>query len=258
VQTSLGDDFFAKLRQLQDNLAPSPVTVAGLPDELKRKFVGGTGQFLMRVHPAIDTWDRDGAREFVKQLRAVDPAVTGSPVISYEASRLMERAYFEGTLYALVLVTALTAIMFRRLRDVLLALTPLVLGTLWAIGFMRAFGLAFNLANVWGLPLIIGAAAEYGLNVALRYRECAADGHAVLPRSTVMSVLLNGLTTISGFGSLMIARHQGIFGLGLLLTVGAAAGIASSLLVLPALLRVLRPAALAEVRPTGVAREVRE
>ena len=111
--------------------------------------------------------------------------------------------------------------MLRRVREVLLALTPLALGTLWTIGFMRVFGLSFNLANVWGLPLIIGAAAEYGLNVALRYREGAAEGRATLPRSTVMSVLLNGLTNVSGFGSLMVARHQGIFGLGLLLTVGS-------------------------------------
>ena len=37
-----------------------------------------------------------------------------------------------------------------------------------------------------------------------------------------MAVVLNGVTTIVGFGSLMIADHQGIFGLGLLLTIGAA------------------------------------
>jgi len=52
-----------------------------------------------------------------------------------------------------------------------------------------------------------------------------------------MAVVLNGLTTMSGFGSLMIARHQGIFGLGLLATVGAACSLAASLVVLPLLLR---------------------
>jgi phospholipid transport system substrate-binding protein len=52
-----------------------------------------------------------------------------------------------------------------------------------------------------------------------------------------MAVVLNGLTTMAGFGSLMIARHQGIFGLGLLLTVGAACSLAASLVVLPLLLR---------------------
>jgi len=199
-----------------------------------------------------------GAREFVGQLRSVDLAVTGSPVTSYEASRLMEAAYFHGTLYALALAAGLAVVVLRRARETLLALTPLALGTLWTFGFMRAVGLSFNLANVWALPLIVGAAAEYGLNVVLRYREGDAEGRTALPRSTAMAVLLNGLTTIAGFGSLMIAHHQGIFGLGLLLTVGTAAGLGSSLLVLPVLVRFLRPAAPATIGQVDATRRMRE
>ena len=56
-----------------------------------------------------------------------------------------------------------------------------------------------------------------------------------------MAVVLNGLTTVAGFSSLMLARHQGMFGLGLLLTVGAVAGLTASLIVLPVLLRVFSP-----------------
>jgi hypothetical protein len=196
----------------------------------------------MQIYPAINTWERDGARVFVRELRSVDPGVTGSPVISYEASRLMETAYFQGTLYAALLVMLLAAVVLRRTLDVLLALIPLALGTLWTIGFMHVFGLSFNLANVWALPLLIGTGAEYGINVMLRYREQVADGTTTLPRSTVLAVLLNGLTTMAGFGSLMVARHQGIFGLGLILTVGATASLVSALVVLPVLLRLFVPA----------------
>ncbi len=68
----------------------------------------------------------------------------------------MERAYLQGTLYAFVLVGGLTFWMLRRVRESLLALVPLALGLLWTVGLMRLFDLKFNLANVWGLPLIIG------------------------------------------------------------------------------------------------------
>jgi predicted RND superfamily exporter protein len=115
-------------------------------------------------------------------------------------------------------------------------------------------GLEFNLANVWALPLIVGAAAEYGLNVTLRQREVAGAGRTILPMSTVMAVLLNGLTTMSGFGSLMVARHQGIFSLGCLLTIGAATGLLSSLIVLPVLLRRFDPRVGAARRECGVSR----
>ncbi len=238
VQARLRDDFVAKLHRLQDNLASRPITVGELPDELTRKFVARNGRLLMRVYPAVDIWNSDGAREFVRQARSVDDAVTGGPVISYEASRLMEAAYLHGTLYAVVLVAGLAVLMLGPTREALLALVPLVMGTLWTIGFMRLSGLSFNLANVWALPLIVGAAAEFGLNVTLRYREGRGDGRAALPRSAVMAVVLNGLTTILGFGSLMVAHHRGIFSLGCVLTVGAAAGLASSLVVLPVLLRI--------------------
>jgi predicted RND superfamily exporter protein len=104
---------------------------------------------------------------------------------------------------------------------------------------MHLFWLKFNLANVWGLPLIIGTSAEFGLNVVLRYMEGRVHGGPLVARSTVMAVALNGLTTIVGFGSLMIAAHQGIYGLGLLLTIGSACGLVASLVVLPVLLRLV-------------------
>jgi uncharacterized protein len=242
VQAEFRDDFSAQLRRVQANVAPRPMTVADLPEEMRRKFVGASGAFLMQIYPSVNTWDQSNVAQFVSDLRSVDPAVTGSPVISYEAGLMMERAYFEGTLYALVLVGALASIVLRRWRFAVLAVLPMILGTLWTVGAMRLIGLSFNLANVWALPLIIGASAEYGLNVVLRHREAITHGGPVLARSTVLAVLLNGLTNIAGFGSLMVARHQGIFGLGLLLTVGAVAGLVASLIILPVLLRRLSPA----------------
>jgi predicted RND superfamily exporter protein len=127
--------------------------------------------------------------------------------------------------------------MIRRWRETLLALLPLVLGLLWTIGLMKVFGLRFNLANIWGLPLIIGTSAEFGLNVMFRYLEGRSHGGPLVARSTVMAVALSGIQTMVGFGSLMIASHQGIFSLGVLLTIGMACGLGASLVVLPVILR---------------------
>jgi predicted RND superfamily exporter protein len=59
----------------------------------------------------------------------------------------------------------------------------------------------------------------------------------MVARSTIMGVLVAGLTTIAGFGGLMLADHRGIYGLGLLLTLGTTASLIASLIVLPVLLR---------------------
>jgi hypothetical protein len=239
LQAQLYRDFQDKFHGLQRNLAPRPVTEKDVPEELRRKFVGSSGRFLLHIHPRVDIWERAGAERFVRELRSVDPDVTGAPVITYEAIRLMERAYLQGTLYAFVLVAGLIFWMIRRWRMSLVAMVPLVLGLLWTIGLMHVFGLKFTLANVWGLPLIIGASAEFGLNVVMRFLEGRQHGGPLVARSTVMAVALNGVTTIVGFGSLMIAHHQGIFGLGLLLTIGSACALVASLVVLPVFLRLL-------------------
>jgi hypothetical protein len=253
LQAQLYRDFMDKFHGLQRNLKPRPITTADVPEEVKRKFVGASGRFLIQVHPKVDIWSRAGAEQFVRELRSVDPDVTGSPVITFEAIRLMERAYLQGTAYAFIVVALLSYWMIRRVQESLLALLPLVLGLLWTIGLMKLFHLQFNLANVWGLPLIIGTSAEFGLNIVLRYIEGREHGGPLFARSTVMGVALSGITTIVGFGSLMIAQHRGIFGLGLLLTIGATCALVSSLVVLPVVLRLL-PRRLAEPSAEAVSR----
>ncbi len=257
LQAQLYRDFVAKFYSLQRNLNPRPVSIQDVPVDLRRKFVGEDGRFLLQIHPKVDIWEREGAKQFVTELRSVDPEVTGAPVITYEATRLMERGYLQGTGYAMLLVSLLTAITIRRVKESFLALLPLAMGLLWTIGLMHLFGLQFNLANVWGLPLIIGTASEFGLNVVLSYMERRrAHGGVLIARSAVMAVLLNGATTIIGFGNLMVAKHQGIFGLGLLLTIGTACGLVTSLIVLPVILKLItRKAAApaAELRQTTAA-----
>jgi predicted RND superfamily exporter protein len=237
LQARLARDFADRLASFQKSLSPRPVSPGEAPPELERRYIGASGRYLLRIHPAVDIWQREGAERFVTELRTVDPDVTGPPVTSYEAIGFIRSGYFYGTLYALVLVTLVTAAMLRSATGTLLALTPLGLAALWTVGFMHVFDLEFNLANVWALPLIIGTAAEFGINIFMQYQEGLATGGPTFPRSTVMGVLLNGLTTVAGFASLMVAHHRGIFGLGLLLTIGVTASMITALIVLPALLQ---------------------
>jgi hopanoid biosynthesis associated RND transporter like protein HpnN len=251
LQDQLYRDFSSKFHRLQRNLRPRQVTLDDVPAELGRKFIGQSGAFLIQIHPKVNIWERTGAERFVADLRSVDPEITGTPIVTFEAIRYMERGYKQGTVYAFLLVGALSWLLIRRLREAALAMLPLVLGTLWTVGLMHVFRLPFNLANVFGLPLILGAGAEFGLNVVLRYLEGREHGGPLVARSTVMAVLVNGLTTIVGFGSLMIADHRGIFGLGLLLTLGMVATLTASLIVLPVMLQWLRPPSKPRPVPLG-------
>src|SRR5262249_22989293 len=133
LQRQIASDFADKLTSFQENLDPRLVEPGDAPPELRRSYVGANGHYLLRIHPAVDIWQQAGAGRFVTDLRKVAPDVTGPPVTSFEAIRFIRRGYFEGTLYALALVTAVTVAILRSARSTALALSPLVLGVLWTV-----------------------------------------------------------------------------------------------------------------------------
>ena len=106
---------------------------------------------------------------------------------------------------------------------------------------MWVFNLQFNLANLVAVPLIIGIGVENGIHIVHRFREAGESGPELVAGSTGQAVALFSLTTMVGFGSLMVARYYGIFSMGLLLTVAVGSVLVASLGVLPMLLT--RPAA---------------
>jgi predicted RND superfamily exporter protein len=70
------------------------------------------------------------------------------------------------------------------------------------------------------------------------------EGESVpLAKSTAKAIILAALTTIVGFGSLMISSHRGIYSLGLLVALGVGSVLIASLTTLPSLLAILGSAA---------------
>jgi len=64
--------------------------------------------------------------------------------------------------------------------------------------------------------------------------------------STANSVFVGAVTTILGFGALMIASHRGLESLGRVLTIGITSCTLTSLVILPAVLRIVQPGGVAD------------
>ena len=189
-------------------------------------------------------------------MRTVAPDVTGSPVISYEAIRLMERAYLYGTALRLRPVTVLTFLMLRRSARLLLALSPWS-GRSCGRSASCTCSASFKLANVWGLPLIIGTAAEFGLNVTLRYPEGREHGGPLFPAEHGAGrAAQRPSPPSSGLRSIMVARHQGIFGWACSSPWAPWSGWPRRCIVLPVLLRLVERARLSSAaNPAYVRKE---
>lgn len=239
-QEELVRDLGDKLDLLRLNLEAKPMTLTDLPRALRERFVGRNGRYRLLVFPAEDIWEPGPLQRFVQEIRTVDPNALGDPVLGFEHMRAMKEGYEKAGLYALLGVSLLAFLRFREWRSFLLALIPLAGGSLWTLGFMGLFQVRFNLANLIVLPLITAPALESGIMIVYRFQEerGRSKAPAPLPKSTGRAVTFSALSTMVGFGSLMISRHRGILSIGLLLTFGVGCVLLASLTVLPALLQV--------------------
>src|SRR6185503_11414150 len=110
-------------------------------------------------------------------------------------------------------------------------------GTSWMVGLMAVFHVPFNPANLISLTLLIGIGVSNGIHILNRFTE---ERHpTILAKSTGKAVLVSALTTIAGFGSLMLAKHRGIASLGQVMSLGTATCMLAALTVLPAVLILL-------------------
>lgn len=227
-------DTFQALRS-QDNRAP--LSVADLPEALHDRFVGVTGKYLLMVYPKEDLWKRENQKAFIEQVGKVDPNVTGTPVQLYHYTALLKDSYQEAAWYSLGAIVILVFVHFRSVTCVLLALVPVAIGSLWLGGLMGWLRVPLNPANIMTLPLVIGIGVTNGIHILNRFAE--EQTPSILGRSTGKAVLVSGLTSMAGFGSLMLAQHRGIYSLGCVMTTGLATCMIAGLTFLPALLNLL-------------------
>ena len=235
---------FLSIREMLDAIARqdtrSLLSLEDLPDVLKHRFIGNDGRLLVQVYPRSNVWERVHQEVFLKELRSLDedddndPIITGTPVQLYEYTELLKISYQEAALYALGAIVLLVLVHFRSLTTVFLALVPVFVGSIWLLGLMGWLGIPFNPANIMTLPLVIGIGVTNGIHILNRFHEEAHP--SIFAKSTGKAVLVSALTTMAGFGSLMLAQHQGITSLGYVMSIGVATCMLAGLGFLPCLL----------------------
>jgi len=228
-------DALHRLRAMSDPTAPQ---AADLPPALAQRYIGRSGGHLLRVYGSPDIWDMASLEPFVRGLEAVDPRITGHPVQTFYASRQMQQGYLHAAVYAFLAVLIVLMLDFRSLGHALLAMSPMVLGLVQLLGLLGWLGIPLNPANMIVLPLILGIGVDDGVHIV---HDAVRSGSPYqISHSTAAAIFLTSVTTMIGFGSLMLAAHQGLQSLGRVLTLGVFSCLFSSVLVLPALLALRR------------------
>ncbi len=247
----MAGDLAEDLHRLREVAAPRPITLDDLPPELRERYVGASGKWLLRVFARECLWDFGPLENFCRSIQKVDPEATGKPFGTVEGLQAMKDGLVRAGLYAFGVIALVLLVDFRKPKRTLLALSPLLLAVLFSVGLLSLAGFPLNPANMIAFPLILGVGVDNGVHVLHDYLLRRAEGRPSISHAIGRGVLVKALTTMIGFGTLMISTERGLAGLGLILTRGVGCSMLAALVFLPAVLHLLekrkhRPAALPE------------
>jgi len=95
-----------------------------------------------------------------------------------------------------------------------------------------------NFANIIALPLLLGVGVSFNIYFVMNWR---AGATSFLGTGTARAIMFSALTTATAFGSLALSAHPGTASMGALLLLSLGLTLCVTLLVMPPLLRSLRP-----------------
>ena len=171
--------------------------------------------------------------------------VSGRPHIKAVMYRTMVRDLSVLVPVAFAVVAAVLLPLAGSVRGVLLPLVNVATAVLWTFGGIAALGRPLSVLTVLLAPTLLAAGSVFGVHVIGRYEEEAL--HAATPREAVQRalsgligpVLISGITTAIGFGSLCITDVPAVFELGAFSVLGVASVTLLTLTGVPAVLALL-------------------
>jgi uncharacterized protein len=229
-QQAMAADVLNHLQMLAAASTPEPPTPADLPKSVTERFIGRTGRYLMQVYSKANIWEVGPMGQFVHEVRTIDKEATGNPIQVYEAAREMKWSFERAAWYSLLAIVPVVFFDFRKLHYVLLAMLPMGLGLLQTLGLMGLLDIPLSPANMIVLPLTLGLGMDTGINLVHEFR-CQGRKYRGAGNPVLVAVVVNSLTTMVGFGALMIANHRGLQSLGRVLTISMGFSILNSLLL---------------------------
>ena len=199
--------------------------------------------FLIPVMPL------DEQKALIDEIRAaLDPPeglsaeVVGLPVLAADANSELSGSRYWLTLVSLAAVAAVLLLVYRSARRALLPLIPIVLATGWSALVLAAIQIPLNPMSATLGVLVIAVATEFSVILAARYHEEREGGLSIgeaLRRTyerTGTAVLASGITSIAGFGVLVVSGITMLRDFGFVTIVDLSVSLAGVMLVLPATL----------------------
>ncbi len=222
-----------------------PVTyadISGTPGEtMIKKYISrsdNTWYVSLFAYPRSGEWEKDIDRGLVRKLKELSPgiAVASIAMVISELKNIITRDFIVATIISILGVLVILIIQFRDIKGVIFCMTSLLTGVLWMVGCMGLFGISMNFANIVVFPMVIGFGIDNNTHLYHRYKEKRHEGVSAMLSFTGRAVIISTLTSLVGFGSLMVSQYGGLKSIGVLAVIGLSLCLVTALFVLPSLI----------------------
>ena len=243
------DDAEAKeLAELRPPDELRPYTAADLPASLRDKFTEKDGRIglVISIRPAndLDEWNGKDLMRFAGAVRELHLSggetvtTSGASVIFADIIAAIERDGPVVTLVALVGLVVMVTLLVGRNRRAAAVMVGTVGGSLLMIAVCALIGIKVNFLDFVALPITLGLGIDYAINVAHRHDHEDIPDPITTLRTSGSAVFVCSLTTMIGYGSLLVSENLAIRGFGEASLIGEVTCVMTALVVVPALLAV--------------------
>ena len=222
----------------------------GLTSEEVRNLKSTSAEYDL-VHEAINEQrhlDIAQIRDIIKRYRQYGPLhLGGLPMISDDMVTYVgdDLIVFGGVVLFFLIV--ILAVIFRRVRWIVLPLLSCFYAGLTMIGVLGLFGWMVTVISSNFLALMLIITLSMNIHLIVRYlqfhRDNPGDDQLALVRITIHKMvrpcLYTALTSIIGFGSLVVSDIKPVIDFGLMMSAGLVVTFATSFLLFPTLLLVM-------------------
>ncbi len=242
VQQESGDDIDRLRRAAQTTEA---LTVEEVPESIRNQFTSKTGEIggFVMIYPSVGLSDGRMSIAFSDDVGTIATEngdiyhSASTSLVAADMLRLMLKEAPYMVFLTFLIVIGLMWLNFGSVRWAALATVPLIVGVLWMILVMELIGLKLNFYNLVVLPAVLGIGNDAGVHLVHRYREEGWGSIMKVLRYTGEHITMGSVTTMIGFGGLLLSFHPGLKTIGELAIVGIGMTLLAALLFLPALLQ---------------------
>jgi predicted RND superfamily exporter protein len=199
---------------------------------------------MISIHSAngLDEWNGHDLIRFssaVRRLELPDHEVvttSGSSVIFADIIDAIESDGPKVTIVAAIGLVIMVLLTVGRNRQAVAVLIATVAGSLLMVAVCALLDLKVNFLDFVALPITLGLGIDYAINVAHRQDSEAIPDPISTLRTSGSAVFVCSLTTMIGYGSLLVSENLAIRGFGAASLIGEVACVLTALVLVPALL----------------------